>query len=67
MSRILLISSFAAPACSVWYPERHCRSDRQSKQLGVEDAQACADVGIDPGSSLFNQLRSAICTIPCGP
>jgi hypothetical protein len=57
MSRILLISAFAALLAA---------SDTQSANAGQivnqsnwgRDAQACADVGIDPGSTAFNQCVS---------
>ena len=57
MSRILLISSFAALLAASGTQSANAGQLVNQSTWG-RDAQACADVGIDPGSTVFNQCVS---------
>ena len=53
MSRIILISSFAALFAMA---DTHSANAIQSaNQSAWQESLACADVGIDPGSTVFSQ------------
>lgn len=57
MSRIILISSFAALlAASGIQSANAMKTANQS--TGDREALACADVGVDPGSAAFSQCVS---------
>jgi hypothetical protein len=57
MSRILLISSFAALLAVSGTQGANAGQTVNQSNWG-RDAQACADVGIDPGSTVFSQCVS---------
>jgi hypothetical protein len=54
MSRIILLSSFAALLTA---SGTQCSNAIQSanQSAWAQESLACADVGIDPGSTVFNQ------------
>ena len=54
MSRIILICSFAATLAAAATQSADAAENAQ-KSAWVQDSLACADVGIDPGSTVFNQ------------
>ena len=54
MSHIILISSFAALITMAG--TQHANAVQSADQSAwAQDSLACADVGIDPGSTVFNQ------------
>ena len=57
MSRILLISFFAALLAASGTQNANAGQIANQSNWS-RDAQACADVGIDPGSNVFNQCVS---------
>ncbi len=59
MSRIILISSFAAVLAASG--TRSANAIQTANQSAWDrDALACADVGIDPGSAAFSQCVSGL-------
>lgn len=63
MSRIILISSFAA-LLAVGGTQSANAIQSANQRAWVQESLACADVGIDPGSAVFSQcvadLRNAL-------
>jgi hypothetical protein len=54
MSRFILICSFAVTLVASATQSANA-AESAEKRAWAQDSQACADIGIDPGSPIFNQ------------